>query len=28
VQSYRAYYVGEKLKLQHDLNRYMEVLYG
>jgi hypothetical protein len=27
VQSYRAYYVGEKLKLQHDLNRYMEVLY-
>ena len=27
VDSYRAYYVGEKLKLQHDLNRYMEVLY-
>ena len=28
VQSYRAYYVGEKLKTQKDLNRYMEVLYG
>ena len=28
VQSYRAYYVGEKLKTQSDLNRYMEVLYG
>ena len=28
IDSYRAYYVGEKLKLQHDLNRYMEVLYG
>jgi hypothetical protein len=28
VQSYRAYYVGEKLKIQKDLNRYMEVLYG
>lgn len=28
VASYRAYYMGEKLKLQHDINRYMEVLYG
>ena len=28
VASYRAYYLGEKLKLQHDINRYMEVLYG
>lgn len=28
VAAYRAYYMGEKLKEQHDLNRYMEVLYG
>jgi hypothetical protein len=28
VASYRAYYMGEKLKEQHDINRYMEVLYG
>jgi hypothetical protein len=28
VDSYRAYYTGEKLHTQKDLNRYMEVLYG
>jgi hypothetical protein len=28
IKSYRAYYMGEKLKEQKDLNRYMEVIYG
>jgi hypothetical protein len=28
VDSYRAYYIGEKLHTQKDLNRYMEVIYG
>jgi hypothetical protein len=28
VQSYRAYYVGEKLKTPQDFTRFSEVLYG
>ena len=28
IDSYRAYYIGEKLKTQRDLNRFMSVIYG
>lgn len=28
VDAYRAYYMGEKLHTQKDLNRYMEIIYG
>ncbi len=28
IASYRAYYIGEKLKTQKDLNRFMSVIYG
>ena len=28
IDSYRAYYIGEKLKTQSDLNRFMSVIYG
>jgi len=28
VASYRAYYIGEKLKEQDDINRFMSVIYG